>query len=663
MPAPPAFSYRPEIDGLRAVAVVPVVLYHAGYPVFSGGFVGVDIFFVISGYLICSLILKELDQGEFSLLAFFERRARRIFPALFLVVLATALLGLLLLFPGDLKRLGSGMAGVGTFLSNVVFSRQLGYFDAASEFNPLIHTWSLAVEEQFYLLFPPLLWLVWKWGEKRAAILFLALFAVSLGIAELTVREFPNAAFFLPHTRAWELLTGVLAAIYLHRREVHWPMHTSAAAGAAGLALIGWSIFWLDAATPFPSLFALPVVLGTALIIVFTRQNDAIGRMLARKPIVAVGLVSYSLYLWHQPLFAYARHLYVPDAYGLMMPAMIVLSCILAWLSWRYVERPFRDRSKFKRITVALASIAGLGTITVSGVALYFSDGFPDRFSPEVLAELNVLVKPDTKTDHCKIRQRQPDAMQAAVRSCYVPGKTLFLIGDSHAEEIDLALREAAERDGYSLITMVEHACPAIEGASHHLQSQACTSLKAQMRAITRQFPAPVVLSSRWRYFVTGQPFSNGEGGQEWGPPMPMLTDGRRAKNPLHQLQSSIDDWSDESEILIVDQIPEAGWLVTRALARRVQTGRQGGAPLSTSYAEYKRQNAEIIAMFGQLARQKDSVRLVRTAPMVCSDQTGRCLNERGGKALYYDDDHPSIVYSRQIADEILRKLRKDELL
>lgn len=301
-------AYRPEIDGLRAVAVLPVILFHAGVTQMSGGYVGVDVFFVISGFLITGILVRELDAGQFSLLGFYERRARRILPALFLVLSVTGIFGAFVMLPYELAALGRGLVAVIFFMSNVLFWRESGYFAAASELNPLLHTWRLAVEEQYYILFPLLLWACWRWFPRGVIPLLVLATIGSLVLAELLSVRMPSANFYLLPTRAWELLAGSLTAIYLLRRSAPggW---LAEGLSVGGLAAIIFAILTYASATPFPSLWALAPVLGTVAIIVGANSGTMVGRLLSTTPFVGIGLISYSAYLWHQPLFAFARSL------------------------------------------------------------------------------------------------------------------------------------------------------------------------------------------------------------------------------------------------------------------------------------------------------------------------------------------------------------------
>ena len=258
-------KYRAEIDGLRALAVLPVILFHAGFEWFGGGFVGVDVFFVISGYLITTIILSEMAEDKFSIINFYERRARRILPALFFVMAACLPFAWMWLTPSLLKDFGQSLIAVSTFSSNILFWQESGYFDTAAELKPLLHTWSLAVEEQYYILFPIFLILTWRLGLKWILILLSIVFLVSLGVAQWGAYNKPFAAFFLLPTRGWELLIGVFAGFYL-KYNAHLKSHTvNQMLSLLGFGMIAYSIIAFDKTTPFPSLYALIPTIGTGL--------------------------------------------------------------------------------------------------------------------------------------------------------------------------------------------------------------------------------------------------------------------------------------------------------------------------------------------------------------------------------------------------------------
>lgn len=296
-------KYRAEIDGLRALAVVPVILFHAGFELFSGGFVGVDVFFVISGYLITTILIEDIESKRFSIINFYERRARRILPALFFVMLMCIPFAWMWMLPSQMEDFSQSLIAVSLFASNIWFWRESGYFDTAAEEKPLLHTWSLAVEEQYYLIFPIFLILAWRFGKNRVFWMIVVMAAISLLMSEWGWRKHPTANFYLLPTRAWELFAGSIAAFVVHKQGVQ----KNNPLALAGLAAIVFSIFFYDEATPFPSVYALVPVLGVVLLVLYADKDTFTAKLLSTKGFVGIGLMSYSAYLWHQPLFAFAR--------------------------------------------------------------------------------------------------------------------------------------------------------------------------------------------------------------------------------------------------------------------------------------------------------------------------------------------------------------------
>lgn len=380
-------SYLPEIDGLRAIAVLSVLLFHADFS-FSGGYVGVDVFFVISGFLITSLIWKDLERGSFSFAHFWERRARRIVPAMAVVTVAALAAGWFVLVPADLKSLGRAAASQAVFAVNVHYWFDSGYFAGGTEEKPLLHTWSLAVEEQFYLVAPFGLWAMYRFAGVRTRAGMSVLLATAIGISLATsiyvMNRAPSAVFYLLPGRAWELLLGSLVAVVpaaglLSQRGARDVL------SFAGLALILGPVFMYTSETAFPGAAAVPPCLGAALLIWSNRRADGspptvIGRLLSVRPLVFIGLISYSLYLWHWPLLAFRRYLaFAPLPAGDRI-ALLGLSFLLAVLSWKYVELPFRNRSlAASRAAMFGYAGAGLAVTMTLGLLCWRLQGFPER--------------------------------------------------------------------------------------------------------------------------------------------------------------------------------------------------------------------------------------------------------------------------------------------
>lgn len=335
-------KYRPEIDGLRTVALVPVVLFHAGVSVFSGGFIGVDVFFVISGYLITSILLGDLESGSYSILKFYERRARRILPALMVVILASIPFAWFWMVPTQYKDFSQSLVSIAAFSSNILFFLEEDYFAPAAELKPMLHTWSLAVEEQFYIFFPLLLAALWRLGKARVVWVISVIAFVSFAACVLGASFYRVANFYLMPFRAWELLAGAGCAFYLSSRPTS-PGRSYL--GAAGLALILAGAVTFTGQTPFPGLWTLVPVAGACLIVLFGQKDPVIQSILASRPFVFVGLISYSGYLWHQPIFAFARLHAKQELTQPVMLSLALFSFGLAYLSWRFVEQPFRTKA------------------------------------------------------------------------------------------------------------------------------------------------------------------------------------------------------------------------------------------------------------------------------------------------------------------------------
>jgi peptidoglycan/LPS O-acetylase OafA/YrhL len=428
-------QYRPEIDGLRALAVMPVIFFHAGFGVFAGGYVGVDVFFVISGYLITSLIVEELHGGRFSLVGFYERRARRILPALIVVALACVPFAWLWLLPAEMRSFSKSLVAIAAFVSNLFFWSERGYFGTAIELKPLIHTWSLAVEEQFYLFFPLLLMIFVR--GRRAAVVLLG--AISLALCLWLSQVHVHSAFYLLPTRLWELAVGAAVALWRPAtgNRVPGAAGWSSLLEGAGLSMIVAAVLMFDERTTFPGWAATLPVAGAALVIAYGSTATVVGRLLATRALVGLGLISYSAYLWHQPMLAFARHRQWLDAEGRAATLAIVATLALAWLSWRFVERPFRDRSAWSRGQVFFLSAAGLLLLAGIGIAGWRTDGFlAQRYPPQDQALLAAFI------DGGDYTAARFDRLKLAAFAGDPRKKRVMVIGDSHAKDLVNAVAE-----------------------------------------------------------------------------------------------------------------------------------------------------------------------------------------------------------------------------
>lgn len=620
--------HRPEVDGLRAVAVLSVIFYHAGIVFFSGGFIGVDVFFVLSGYLITALMLKDMSAGRFSLLHFYERRARRILPALIVVALVCLPFAWVLMVPAQFVDFSQSLVAVATFSSNILFLRESGYFEGAAELKPLLHTWSLAVEEQFYLFFPLLLMALWRFGRARVVQVLIAIVLLSLAWSEWGWRHLPDANFYLLPSRAWELLAGSLCAFVLQGG----PGRARNLPAATGLGMILLAVFLYDTSTPVPSLYMLVPVVGTCLVILFAGPGTWVAALLSTKGLVGIGLISYSAYLWHQPLFVFARlQLWIPLTPA-AMPGLSVVSLALGWVSWRYVEQPFRGNRPLLAtrpqvfITSALASVV----IFSVGFAGYLANGFPTRLPSgyelrqERLAELRAVRHADIRSGTCNFNRKGPHQTLEEFLTHWdcMPeddahtAPRLVVVGDSHAADIASAL----SLNGVEHIQITSAACPLLLDKKELPPNCAVvrTLLDKHLRAddwviLANQFQRDEVTQSYIRNVM-----------QEWAP--------RSAKTLL--LAPRFEFPRFENAFLM--QGPER----LRNLL-----------PETSVWQDF----TEAVATLDV----PKTLRVIDTVSLLCSD-LAHCAAVKDGQLMYVDSHHFSGKAARQVGANLARQLQAE---
>lgn len=514
-------KYRADIDGLRALAVLPVLLAHAHFGFFSGGFVGVDIFFVISGFLITSILAKEGRDGSFSLLSFYERRARRIFPALFTMIAFTCVATFIYFPAREFEAFGRSVIATTFFVSNMLFWKETGYFDVLAENRPLLHTWSLSVEEQFYVLFPISVWLTYRYLRGRFELWIPAVTLASLALSVWWVESHPTAAFYLAPTRAWELLVGSALALGMVP-----PLRSRLQReGAAflGIVCIAFSITMFTATTHFPGINAILPCAGAGLIIHAGQGGSSlVGRVLSWRPVVFIGLISYSLYLWHWPLLVFARHLSPEPLSVSSALAVLVFSGIIATLSWRFVEQPFRKAKQtreaevvFSRKSIFSASATATATTLVFGFGVVASSGIPSRNpSVEALVAGPEFDKIERLTD-CDPYSLDVDEIRAHCSFGDVDAEqTIVVWGDSHAVAWYPVFARYARDNRMKGILLSSTGCPPLVGAfrpSTRIKSNKCIAgITEEFEKIAVGFdPVTVFLVSRWSIYNRGW-ISNG---------------------------------------------------------------------------------------------------------------------------------------------------------
>lgn len=435
-----ARGYRADIDGLRSLAVLPIVIFHLGAPWMPGGYVGVDIFFVISGYLIGGIILSQIHEDRYSIVEFYVRRFRRIMPALIATLAITTAAMLLIAFPRALIDYSKSLISTALFGSNLFFWRTSDYFGPGAETQPLLHTWSLAVEEQYYLIFPILMLIVARFRKSAIPTVVAILAVLSLALSAYAVFERPVATFFLLPTRLWELLLGVVAIQTRIRALENRNLREIIA--VAGLAMIIAPVLLYTSQTPFPGLAAVPPCLGTALLLVNHAHGPSLGsRILAFPPLVFIGLISYSLYLWHWPVIVLLKQSIPTDKLSIFQQlGALALSLIMAWLSWRVIERPWRNPSITRRTILLATTLSILITCLIGGLLIGLK-GLPGRFPTSIQPIITILDNPatnDFRSPRC-FPYRGEDFSAFDQKFCLrvAPGKpNILLIGDSHAAHL-----------------------------------------------------------------------------------------------------------------------------------------------------------------------------------------------------------------------------------
>lgn len=649
--------YRKEIDGLRAIAVMPVIFFHAGFSGFSGGYVGVDIFFVISGYLITSILLKELENDKFSLLNFYERRARRILPALSAVLIVTTLAAFCLMPAELLKSYSQSVVSVVTFSSNVFFYLTNGYFSTASDEKPLLHTWSLAVEEQYYLFFPILISALWLQGKKYLYNVIFIMTVMSLFSAQyLVMNNHVDANFYLIFSRAWELFVGSLIAFGKPTNTTDKRVRNELG-GIVGLLLISYSILTFSHETPFPSFYTLMPVLGTGLIIRFAHAQTYIGRFLCKKIFVSIGLISYSLYLWHQPIFAFLRLKTIGEPQQSWFYLAVFVTFVFAVTSYWFIEKPFRNKSTYSKNVIFKLSGISLSLLFLLGVLGHVGNGFEGRFPDN---KFTASIKFSPKREACHTQGR---AFLKPSAACRYFGKEVkwASFGDSHVVEPTYALAKRLETNDLGILHLSFSACPPallfdvnVEGCSEWIK-QSLAYLENN-KAITN-----VLLGFRYSEFLFGEQ-------QHKYPELPNISPKNRIKVAQKDLSAAeLREIYWRSLYAIVQRllsagktvhlmypIPEMPLHVDKAISPFSIFGDKSMLDLEQSVSKgyYMRRNEFIINKLNSLAFG-DKLYPIKSFERLCGNSY--CSIIRKGSALYFDDNHLSLTGAALLMGDIPR--------
>lgn len=652
--------YRRDIDGLRAIAVLSVVVYHAQPEALPGGYLGVDIFFVLSGYLITQIIAQEMLERRFSIGVFYTRRLRRLFPAFAAMIACTLVLGWFVLLPQDYTDAAKSAFAALFAVSNYHFASKVGYFAPAAETLPLLHTWSLAVEEQFYLVMPVLLWAALRISRRAALMTLLSVGAGSFALA-MTVTG--GDAFFLPQTRFWELFSGAALALVLGTRAGFGDgaALSRRADLAVVLALVLLLVFFLSPAARWASAWGhpgpgtLPVVAATIMILGYGSRSALARIALENRPMVFVGLISYSLYLWHAPILALRHNIPLGLPHGAEIGGALALTFLLAVASWRFVERPFRGtRSALAgRRFAAASALVMVSCVLASGVVV-LSRGMPGRLPPEVI-EMVAGARRSTESMACHERAmlRDPCTLNPDA-----DGPTVYVLGDSHAfeaaYEIALLLRDR------KVVPYTHNGCNPAQGFQRTSSTPGCADF---LEHVVERFAADakadqIILISRWSrplYLPNSTvPLVT----------YPQITLDGRAVNDAERNDRMLQAYRDLIEdllatgksVVLVHPVPELPRPVPRTAATALWWGQDVRGAVGVSRSETEERHRLVRKMFDEIAT-RDKVIEVPVLDLFCDIELCTALDMVSGLPLFFDGDHVNTDGARLIASRIAQAL------
>jgi peptidoglycan/LPS O-acetylase OafA/YrhL len=668
-------TYRPEIDGLRTIAVGAVILYHAkirilGHQPFKGGFVGVDIFFVISGYLITSIILKELiTTGSFSFKNFYERRIRRILPALLFVMMASLPLAWMYLLPSSFVDFSKSILYSLGFNSNFYFYYSGQQYGAESGLlKPFLHTWSLSVEEQYYILFPIVLLITFKYFRKYLIHILILGFVISLGLAEWGSRNYPSFNFYILPTRAWELLAGSMLAFFKinqNQRSRHQKLNLILP--TIGLVLIGHSILFFNDEMFHPSFYTLSTIIGVCLIIWFSSKDEMITKMLSTKLFVRIGLISYSLYLWHYPIFAFARitDFFYGDTINKIIIALVTF--IFSIVSYYFIEKPFRNKKNGFKILFSIILVS-ISILVIVNLKIIFKDGYKNRV-PEIFAKN--FSEPSWKL----LKSKDGNICLNNIDGCKFNinfNKKVFLIGDSHMASIMFDLKDKIVKNNYQFITSTYNSCvyfPEFDLIDRKTQKidKFCNDdyFQKLKKTLLKEKNSIIILGGNFPVYLSGYLFHNQEMDFEsvlWGQKYIPLG---KYDNIHNSFKKEILELSEHNKIILIYPIPEVGFDPNLKILN--QWVRQGFPKyldlknITTSYENYKKRVKSSFDLLDSI--QGDNIYRVYSHISFCDTTiNNRCITHDNENIFYIDDNHVSFKGSEMINNLIMKKIKEIEL-
>lgn len=672
---PPSLShpkYRPDIDGLRAIAVSSVVIYHAFPNLLKGGFIGVDIFFVISGFLISTIIFGNLNSNSFSFKSFYLRRINRIYPALIIVLVSCYIAGWYALLPNEFEQLGKHISGGAGFVSNIVLWSESGYFDNAAELKPLLHLWSLGVEEQFYIVWPLLLWILWRF--KANLIVITLIITISSFLLNIYSTHYDQtSAFYSPLARFWELLLGgILAWISSHKSDYKnfresnaiglipdnikpiYRSYISNISSVFGLLLLISGLITIDQSDKFPGYFALIPSLG-AVMIIAAGSNAFVNKcILSNRFLVFIGLISYPLYLWHWPLLSFARILEDGLPSSEIRASAVLIAIILAWSTYKFVEIPLRNFKSINRGIFLFLSMLILGCV---GFYTFYKDGLPKRDSLRsirVTAELfstplhkvdsqlcNVIYKDFSKND-ADLRQR------CSISKPVAP--TVAIIGDSHTEHYRSVLFQRLSNQ--SVLAIFKPAC--LPFAGKDMFNDVCESKYQQVYTMLKDDRSikTVILSGYWAYLMSGG-FAKEDKADNWRQPKPVTkvnsdVFAANAEKMLDMLVSS------GRKVIFMKDIPSLDFNIRKCFDYRPLrlTENKVIQNCSVNENEYLTSVKQYDAVIDKILKRYPSITVFDPKKILCKE--GRCQGSDGSVPYYFNGDHLNDYGAGLIIDDMI---------
>ncbi|MCK6263262.1 acyltransferase [Vibrio sp. ZSDE26] len=667
-------TYRKELDGLRALAVIAVIAYHANLQIldieiFKGGYLGVDVFFVLSGYLITAIVRNQMSNGTFSLPDFYWRRAKRIVPAFIFVLAVTSLFSYLILTPSDLINFANSLKSSLYFGSNHYFYSMDSYTSPASIYQPLLHTWSLSVEWQFYLIFPFVIWGINKLSPNNIIPWLVIILLVSLQSSIYIVNKNPDMAFYFLFTRAWELIIGGIITFY-DRANIKTKNGTLSnisyqSLPSVGLFLIIYSFIYFDHNIPHPSLYTIIPIIGTCLFITFSKEGELSTRIFSSRPMVLVGIISFSLYLWHQPVFVFFRLLKTDTFQVGEFFTLLFISIALATITYRHVESRYRKRKVGIKSLIILVLLYS-GCFAFSKLIL-INNGLPERLGPtaKLFKHLNDISQFRLDGERCHARTFE--------KSCTLlnnEGRNIILLGDSHAGTLGRHTYLMSKRNEWGFTQMTHNGCIGFDNVMsvsgrEELENEYCTE---QSKLISKFIDnnennkLTIIFSARIPLYIQGTSFDNTQGGVEIIEPHR----GMIARNDLSisdNIVNKLSSWASLGhEIVLVYPIPEVGWnvsqLVQKELSQHLLPINKAIAYdnliISTSYDVYQERTKESFTALNRITG--NSITRIFPDELFCSHE--RCHANDSERLFYFDDDHLSTHGASLVIDKIERSIK-----